>query len=305
MRWVDAEDLYYVTVVTLIRLAAWSGSPRLSDTLANAVARIAWMVPSGKRRRLISRIAACVAPATPTQHREIAQRTYRAFWQDAFALACTVRPADARRIRIHGLEHVQRAMTEGHGAILLDSGFFGRRHLAKIILHAHGLAVVQVHASDHLAGFWSARDTRVRRGVIRPFLEACERRFVQEILHVSRFDPSLAFTRRLMSVLQDNRVLCLSGEGRIGQKAVTLPFLGQDRRFVTGAMSLARHAGAPLLPFFCWRGDDGQAGLVIEPAIDLHRSVRDAAAGTAAYGRLLETYVLRHPSEYYGWHIHS
>ena len=305
MRVLDAEDLYYLTVVALIRLAAWSRSPRLCDTIANTVARIAWMLPTAKRRHLISRIAACVDPATPKQRHEIARRTYRAFWQDAFALAGTVRPADAQRIRVQGLERLQRALTDGHGAILIDSGFFGRSHLAKIVLHAHGIVIVQVHSSDHLASFWSARDTRVRRDAIRPFLEACERRFAQEILYVSRSDPSLAFTRRLMSVLQGNRVLCLSGEGRIGQKAVTLPFLGGERRFVTGAMSLAKHSGAPLLPFFCWRDDDGQAMLVIEPAIDLQRGARAAETGAAEYGRLLETYVRRYPSEYYGWHIQS
>ena len=306
MRWLDAEDLYYLTVVALIRLAAsWSRSPHLSDALANTVARLAWMVPTAKRRHLLSRLATCVEQSTPKQRREMGQRTYRAFWQDAFALACTVRTADAKRIPVQGLERLQDALAKGHGAILLDSTFFGRRHLGKIVLQAHGAAIVQVHASDHLAGFWSQRDTRVRRDVIRPFLEACERRFVQEILYISRDDTSLAFTRRLLSVLQDNRVLCLSGEGRIGQKAVRLPFLGEERRFVTGAMNLAKLSGAPLLPFFCWRDADDQVTLVIEPAIDLPSGAQAAESGAAAYVRLLETYVRRYPSEYDGWHVRS
>ena len=305
MRWLDATDVYYLTVIALIRLTAWSRSPRLSDALANTVARIAWMLPTAKRRHLISRIAACLDQSTPTERREIGQRTYRAFWQDTFALAGTIQPADARRIRVHGLERLQQALAKGHGALLLETSFLGCRHLAKIVLHAHGMDIVQVHASDHLAGFWSPRDTRVRRDVIRPFLETCERRFVQEIVHVSRVDPSLAFTRRLMRVLQDNRVLCLSGEGRIGRKMVLLPFLGEARQFVTGAMSLAKHSGAPLLPLFCWRDDDGQLTLVIEPPIDVEGHARAAETGAAAYVRLLERYVRQSPGEYYGWHIQS
>lgn len=305
MRWLDATDVYYLTVIAVMRLTAWSRSPGLSDALANAVARIAWMLPTAKRRHVISRIAACIDQSTPKHRRDIGRRTYRAFWQDALALAGTIRPVDARRIRVHGLERLQQALANGHGALVLESSFFGRRHLAKIVLHAHGMDIVQVHASDHLAGFWSRRATRVRLDVIRPFLEGCERRFVQEILHVSRADPSLAFTRRLMSVLQDNRVLCLSGEGRIGQKTVRLPFLGEERHFVTGAMSLAKHAGAPLLPLFCWRDDDGQVRLVIEAPIDVERGALSAEAGAAAYVRLLESYVRRYPSEYYGWHVQS
>jgi KDO2-lipid IV(A) lauroyltransferase len=305
MRWLDATDVYYLTVIALIRLTAWSRSPRLSDALANTVARIAWMLPTAKRRHLISRIAACLDQSTAIERREIGQRTYRAFWQDAFALAATIRPADARRIRVHGLERLHQALAKGHGALLLESSFLGCRQLAKIVLHAQGTDIVQVHASDHLAGFWSPRDTRVRRDVIRPFFEACERRFVQEIVHVGRVDPSLAFTRRLMRVLQDNRVLCLSGEGRIGQKTVLLPFLGEKRHFVTGAMSLAKHSGAPLLPLFCWRDADGQVTLVIDAPIDVERGALDAEAGAAAYVRLLESYVRRYPSEYYGWHVQS
>jgi lauroyl/myristoyl acyltransferase len=304
MRWIDAKDLYYLTVIALIRLTAWSRSSRLSDALANTIARIAWLVPTAKRRGLITKIAACVDQSTPKQLREIGQGTYRAFWQDVFALAATMRPADAQRMRVHGLERLQRALAEGHGAILLEPSFFGRRHLAKIVLHAHGMAIVQVHASDHLVGFWSRRDTRVRRAAIHPFLDACERRFVQDILSLSRDDPSFAFTRRLVSVLQDNRVLCLSGEGRIGRKTVLLPFLGGQRQFVTGVMSLAKHSGAPLLPMFCWRDDDGQVTLAIEQPIEVEGSGA-AEAAAAAYSRLLERYVRRYPSEYYGWHVPS
>ena len=84
-----------------------------------------------------------------------------------------------------------------------------------------------------------------------------------------------------------------------------LPFLGEERHFVTGAMSLAKHSGAPLLPLFCWRDDDGQLTLVIEPPIDVERGALAAEAGAAAYVRLLETYVRRYPSEYYGWHVQS
>jgi lauroyl/myristoyl acyltransferase len=303
MRRIDSEDLYFLTAIALIRLAAWSRSPRLADALANTVARVASLVPTARRRLMISRIASGLDPWATMQPRAIAQRTYRAFWQDAFALAGTIQPADAQRMPVEGLEHLQQALAAGHGAILLESTFFGRRHLGKIVLHAHGMKVAQVHATDHLAGFWSERETQVRRRTVRPFLEACERRFVEEILYVSRTDQSLAFTRQLLNVLQGNRVLCISGEGRIGQKAVQLPFLGQERRFVTGAMSLAKLAGAPLLPFFCWRDLDDRVHVVIDPPIDLHGSARSTETGAAAYAHLLETYVRRFPSEYYGWHV--
>jgi KDO2-lipid IV(A) lauroyltransferase len=303
MHWLDRDDVYYLAVLALIRFAAFFRSPGLSDAVANGVARIASLMPTAKRREVRSRLAACFDHLEEKQIRTIAHGTYRAFWQDAFSLAGVVRPADALRLQVDGLEHVRQALAGGHGAILLDTSFFGRRHLARVILHAHGMAIVQLHASDHLAGFWSKRDTRMRRDVIRPLLEAWERRSVQEILYLSRDAASLAFTRQLVGVLQANRLLCLSGEGRIGQKAVRLPFLGGERRFVTGAMSLAKHSGAALLPFFCWRGDDGRVRMAIEPPIDLRGQT--AENGAAAYCRLLETYVRRQPAEYYGWHVES
>jgi lauroyl/myristoyl acyltransferase len=292
MRWLDSEDFYFLTVIALIRLAAWSGSPRFADALANTIARIAWFAPTAKKRDMVARLP-----------RSIARRTYRTFWQDAFALAGTMQTVDTQRIPMQGLEYLQQALAAGHGAILLETSFFGRRHLGRIVLHAHGVTIAEVHATDHLAGFWSERDTHVRRHTVRPFLEGCERRFVQEILYVSRADASLAFTRQLLNVLQQNRVLCLSGEGRIGQKAVEVSFLGRQRRFVTGPMSLAKLAGAPVLPLFCWRDIDDRVHVTIEPPIDLHGSARSTEAGAAAYARLLEMYVRRFPSEYYGWHV--
>src|SRR5262249_18339986 len=113
MRWLDGEDLYYLAVVALIRGAAWSRSPRVADTLANGVARIAWLLPTAKRRQVVARITAVLDPMSATQLRFIAQGTYRAFWQDAFALAGTVQPSDAQRLRVDGLDHLRRALAQG------------------------------------------------------------------------------------------------------------------------------------------------------------------------------------------------
>ena len=54
-----------------------------------------------------------------------------------------------------------------------------------------------------------------------------------------------------------------------------------------------------------WRDVDGQVTLAIDAPIDVERGALSAEAGTAAYVQLLESYVRRYPSEYYGWHIPS
>jgi lauroyl/myristoyl acyltransferase len=307
MHWFNLNDLYFLAVVILIKFGQWSRSRGLCDALANTIARIACAFPGQKRRSTATSLARCLGSSYTREQRDgILKDTYRTFWQDAFELASQPLSAHepARRVRVDGMEHLQEALKHGHGAILLESSFFGRRNLSKILLHQHGIAILQVHGPRHVAGFLSRHETRLCARVIRPFFEGRELQFVKEIIHLSD-DSSLAFTRRLVNSLQENQVLCLSGEGDIGQKSVKLHFLGQERHFVTGVMSLGKYSGAPVLPLFCWRDADNQVKLMIESSLDLQRGFKAAEAGAATYARLLETYALRHPSEYCGWHSQS
>ncbi len=80
--------------------------------------------------------------------------------------------------------------------------------------------------------------------------------------------------------------------------------LGRPREFPTGMVSLARSAGAPLLPLFCLPSPEGGFQVIIERPVrllrtgDRDRDLRDSLQDFAA---LFETHIARHPGWYRLW----
>jgi lauroyl/myristoyl acyltransferase len=70
-------------------------------------------------------------------------------------------------------------------------------------------------------------------------------------------------------------------------------------------MSLGRISGAPILPIFCMRSQNGATSLIIEPPVEFSGSgQRDELAQDALtrYLQLLESYIKAHPGAYRDWH---
>jgi phosphatidylinositol dimannoside acyltransferase len=288
--WVDA---YLMSIVLLMRFVAWTGSARLRGMFAGVAGNAAYQSARQKRKLVQARVAEFLGEErnTPRTAR-IVHETFQTFWEDIFRLALPER--DLGRVRVSGLEHIGAALVQGHGAILLENSLFGQRHLATQVLFARGISVHQVHQSTHLGGLSAPGETEARVRLIQPYLEEREKRFVEEIICLYE-NNSLAFTRRLAEVLQRNQVLCLSGEGQFSARPIWLTFLGFQRKFATGAISLARMTGAPVLPMYCWREASDHMQLRIEPPLTLQ-------AGMQSYVEQLEMYVRRNPGQYRGWH---
>ena len=288
--WIDA---YLLSIIVLMRVIVWTRSARLRDLLAWIAGNAAYHTSRQKRKLIQAHLAIFLGEGTNTRRNAyIVRETFNTFWQDLFRLALPER--NPNRISVSGLEHIGTALAGGHGAILLENSMFGQRHLATQILFARGISVHQVHVWTHLGGVNAPGETLVRTRFVHPYFEACEKKFVAAIIYL-RENTSLAFTRRLAEVLQNNQVLCLSGEGQFSARPITLMFLGSKRSFATGAISLARMTGAPVLPMYCWRDTSDHLQLMIEPPLVLQ-------AGMRPYVEQLETYVRRNPEQYRGWH---
>lgn len=288
MRSVDWSDVYLLTIIALIRFAAWTRSARVRGTMASTLAKAAYQFSRRRRRDIEAHLP---AQFDRDQRERIVRGTFHEFWNDVFNLAAANRFDEG--VKVRGLEHLTVALGRGRGAILLENSLFGQRIRAKQLLHGRGVVIHQTHAIDHMGGFWTHGETKVRARIVRPLLDQLELQFVAEIIDLPRGE-SIAFTRWLVQVLQANQALCLSGEGQIGQKRIVLPFLGRERTFATGMISLAKMTGAPILPLFCWRDKAAQTQLMIEPPLDLD-------AGIKTYAAQLEAYVMSYPEQYRGW----
>jgi lauroyl/myristoyl acyltransferase len=134
-----------------------------------------------------------------------------------------------------------------------------------------------------------------------------EKQFVDEIIDLPEVG-SLAFAKTLFDRLKRNAIICTSGDGKTGEKFISLKFLGHTEFFSTGMVSLSRISGATILPIFCIHKRNSKRCLVIEQPIAVAReSNRECTLknSVAQYAALLERYIRRYPEQYRNWHLVS
>jgi lauroyl/myristoyl acyltransferase len=220
------------------------------------------------------------------------------------------------QVEVHGLQHLDRALADGKGAILVTA-HFGHARLIKPILRSRGRELL-------LTG-------NLRPGMpdFRPELFGLPR-FTRlgELVHTrvlrlprwSRFDPRFRETtgvdlptqinvRPYIDALARNQVLVILVDGRRAQALMPASVLGVRVELAPGAVSVARATGAALLPTFVV--DDGTRRgslgirLVIHPPLELQRTENarsDSAVNLERFAAVYEAQVRARPDN---WHWHA
>ena len=239
-----------------------------------------------------------------TEVRQIVKKCFYEFWCGVFSLPChRGRRSMRRAVELQGLENLQKALAKGKGVILWESHSFGKRVLAKHILHGNGVFLCQVHGQGHLEGFSNSKSWTARN-VIRPFFDNCERPFVKEIIYLPTSD--LSASRTLLERLRQNAIICIAADGTQGHKFIPVRFLGHSAFFSTGMVSLARLSGATLLPLFCIQKNGEKASVTIERPISIEINEdreRCLEKSIQQYAGLLESYILKYPEQYLNWRL--
>lgn len=307
MTFIHAKDLYFLSVITLIRAVSWVSAPAIRNFVIRGIALTAYRLSRRKRRLTEAGVSDAFKNAlTQSQKRHIVRGCFYEFWRETFSLS----PSSGEKlaleaVELYGVDHLESALKEGKGVILWESGSFGGRNLAKQVLHANGFALHQVHGEYHLGGFLTNRSsaTWTRHHIVHPFFEKRERQFVAEIIYLPDSD-SLAFTRGFLEQLKRNTILCITADVPYGHKLVPLEFLGRTKLFATGMVSLAKMSGASLLPMFCVQERDGITRVVIEGPLHMKTGVareRSLRQSVAEYAGLLESYIRRYPEQCRSW----
>jgi lauroyl/myristoyl acyltransferase len=295
--------------MTLITASSWLPSRKARRHLIDVAALTAYIFSRAKRRFIECNIFKTFGGKLgTTQLRRIAKGVFRECWHDIFSwLPANIDTGVLENVEVRGLDHLRDALKSGKGVILWESNGFGKRVISKQILAAHSVLVHQVHGPNMLGGFLTnnSQATWVRYHIVRPFFERCERRFVAGTIYLNS-SGSLMFTRQLLRVLQENGILCITGDGKVGRKLIPVPFLAKTELFATGMVSLARISGAQILPMFCFGGENGKTRLILEKPVspesktDREEGLRQ---GVESYARLLESYVVSNPEQYRNWHL--
>ena len=302
-RLVAAIDWYMLAVMALMVAVARIGSRRVRDLVVTIVSGLAFRLSRTKRRRTEATLDRVFGPRLSARRRRtITRQVFRAFWIDIFSLMpLHAGPDEARLV---GAEHLRDALAAGRGAILWISNHWSGMSTLKRTLHTQGFAVHKVHAEHHVGGFPGFGDTWAQQRIITPFFDRHESAIVAGIVTIKR--GSLSVGRELAARLAANGIVCISADGRNGSRFVCRSFLGIPEAFPTGAVSLARTSGAPLLPAFCLPGPGRTVRIVIEPAIVPPATLdREQAARHVIdrYVERLEHHARRHPSYYFNWSL--
>ncbi len=266
----------------LVGRLSWRAAQRLGGALG-----LLWFHVVPVRRRVVMKNLEMALPA-PCERRAIARAAYRHFGISFFELLKmgSMSPAALTgRVRLHGMEHFERARARGRGVIVVTA-HYGNFDLLACAQAASGLPLAIVSRDLHGSAsnrFWMA--TRKRTG-----------------LEVFR-DTGAA--RQILGWLRAGKVLGLTVDQRLSPEkgGILAEFMGWRVWTTTAPAALALASKAALLPVRVERCPDGRHNIIVEPEIPLSGAGADArTAVTARINHVVAQWIYRRPDHWMWLH---
>jgi len=182
--------------------------------------------------------------------------------------------------RVAGLEHLQRALARGKGALLLTAHFTTLEICGRFMSEAH-----------RMGGLYRDPNNPVVAHLMRG----------QRSRHMS---PAVHFDdlRGLVRALRDNSAIWYAPDQAKRTKSTEiLPFFGVPAITNTATGKIAEMTGAAIVPFFARREADHSYTLTVLPALE-NFPTADPAADAVRINRLIEEHVLAAPAQYFWVH---
>ena len=250
---------------------------RLGDLTALALPR--------RRRVALANVAQAFPELSVTERRRVARRGWQHLGMTVIELARLLgRPLQATlgEMTLDGLEHLQIAMAEHRGALMLTAHLGNWEYLsAAAHLTGYPLSIV-VRPLDSPALDAVAARMRLKtgvelidkRGALRPVLEALRR-------------------RRMVGVLLD--------QNAARRESVFVPFFGHVASTSRSLALLSIRTGAPIVPIFTAREAPGRHRVVIEPPLP-RPTVNDPEQAivemTARCNQIIEAAIRKTPEQW-------
>jgi KDO2-lipid IV(A) lauroyltransferase len=190
-----------------------------------------------------------------------------------------------------GLEHLEKALTQTRGAILLHA-HFGPAQLTLVALALQGYPMIQIGLPIDEGLSWIGRHVAFRL------------RLRYESAIPAKIVSADGYLRPVVHGLHRNAVVMTTGDGagrgKYLGKFITSPFLGRQFPFSAGAVQLSDRLRTPVLPTFLvpvsktkWRTEI-HPPLSLSPQETLNQQMQPFIA-------LLESYVIQYPGLWHFW----
>lgn len=204
-----------------------------------------------RRRRIATvNLQLCFPELSEEQRKSLLKAHFESLGQGVFETAFTWWAPDRRLSGLavaEGLEHIASARAGGRGVILLSAHFTTLEIGCRLLLQSEKF---------------------------HPMYRRHENPLFEKVMRASRERLSENPIRRddvrglLRSLRQGHAVWYAPDQAYRGKNAGSVPFFGVPAATNLATTRLARTSGAPVLPFFSIRREDGRYRLIILPALD-------------------------------------
>jgi KDO2-lipid IV(A) lauroyltransferase len=272
---------------------ALAGLERLSWRHATAIgARLGRLgyAPFNVRRDVAERqIAAAFPEFTSERVREVARASFeslgRTFVEAALLPSLGLGGVMSLFERVDGLDVLEAARAQGKGLILVG-GHVGNWEIGGSYIAARGIPI-----------------DGIVRGMANPLFDAFLQR-TREELGMRVVHDAEAVRRTPRSLREGRAVAFLFDQGALGLASTYVPFFGRPAKTPRGPAVFALRLGAPVV--FCApiRQPNGRFVMTFDPVDvpDTGNREADIDATVVNYTRVLESWVRRHPEQYFWQH---
>ncbi len=261
---------------------------------------------SKKRFVVRKNIVAVFGDSKTESEIQVIARRYFEFWElfESFFRLRTLKGfARPERWPVEGLQHLDSALAQGKGAIVVIT-HFGYQRLIKDFLRMRGYKLWMVGGKSSKR----MKAERKQKKQLKKF--SAFRKFLYDRLRIAvevTEDRDLLADfniRPLVEVLKQNGILVLAGDGQYAVKLVNMKFLGRLYPFPAGFVQMAMVTGTPILPAFAVDGPEGFRikGVIEKPlALEVGGGPEQVAINVQRFANVFESYVRRYPHLYRFW----
>jgi len=199
-------------------------------------------------------------------------------YYDTFRLPAMCDAEILDTVVLHGRNHLQSALADGRGAILVTA------HVSSVALAAQALALAE------------------RGGTV--VVEPVEPPELLDLMLRVRGSHGLTYRTlgaglfgELTATLRQNALVFLVADRDVGGSGAVMPFFGRPTRLPTGPALLALRTGAPIVPTYVSRRRDGRLDGVVGRPLEVRRT-GDRRADVLAISRLVAARLEYHIGSY-------
>lgn len=282
------DTITSVGFLILIRIIRWVDYPRAS-ALGARIGRLVYHAISKNRNRAFGNLTQVFGEEkTPDQIEEIVKTCFENFVRSGFELVpYTYLSPEGRREYVHivGREKLDEALALGRGVISLSA------HLGNFLIMMGRLAVEGYHVDLVVKG--------AKTQSIEDRLESLRKELGYNSIYVT---PKFQSVKASLRSLKNNHVLVLHGDQRQRDGGIDVTFFGIPATAAAGPISLALSTGAPVVPMFMVRNQDGITHtLFIDDPLEITATgskEEDIKTHVQKYTDVIQSYVERYPTQW-------